>query len=164
MFCRRMLVISTAKRTLWIANWKHSKRKWLVSSIPWLQIQMSVGVSRNLWRNLWLLNGLNPVLNWNRLWSPIGSWIPYNVFGIGRIIFRTWVLMLFLVILPRILPMVLFHKEIVFGKKVPLYLWVLAIFALNILGLACGLSWILSEGSLFLRNAGVRLFLFWKVG
>ena len=64
-FCR-ICIILLAKVILWSAKKGHENKKWLVSSIPWLQRHLSEGVSMKLWRFLWCLNRLRPTLNWRR--------------------------------------------------------------------------------------------------
>ena len=83
LFLRKISITLTAKVTLW--GKKDKKRKWMTSSTPQLQWQISEWVSRKLWWLLWLLRGLKFTLSWKGYRSPNGSCTPKIHFGVGRI-------------------------------------------------------------------------------
>ena len=78
-FCKICITL-LAKVALWGANKGHKNKKWLVSSIPWLQRHISEGVSMKLWDFLWYFKKLKPTLNCRRYRSPKGSCIPKMFF------------------------------------------------------------------------------------
>ena len=71
-FCK----IAITLIALTVAKKGHKNKKWLVSSIPSLQRHISVGMSMKLWRFLWHLKELKPILSWKMYRSPKGSCIP----------------------------------------------------------------------------------------
>ena len=71
--------------------------------MPWLQWQVSEGVSMKLWRLLWLRKGLRLTRNWRRNRIPRGSWkIPKILLFLGRNRDIIWSLKLSIVYYPRL--------------------------------------------------------------
>ena len=99
---------------------KSSKeKKWSVSSTPFLQMQVSEGVSEKLWRFLWWRNLLKPTLNWNKCRREIGSWIPKIEFVLGRKSEIRWFFNSKNVGKFWKDEMKLFHSVMALGKKLP---------------------------------------------
>ena len=91
-FCKIAITV-IAEVALRVAKKVHKNKKWLVSSIPWLQRNFSEGVSMKLWRYFFLyLKELRPTLSWKRYRSPKGLCIPKIHFFFGRIKDKIWFL------------------------------------------------------------------------
>ena len=94
-FCKISITL-VAKVALWAANKGHKHKKWLISSIPWLQRHISEGVSMKLWHFLWNIKQLKTTLYWRRYRSPKGVMYTKNVFFFGRIMDKIWSLRIFI--------------------------------------------------------------------
>ena len=149
-FCKICITL-LAKVALWAAKKGHENKKWLVSSIPWLQRHISEGVSIKLWHFLWYLKKLKPTLNWRRYRSPKGSWIPKMFFFFGRIKDKMWSLRILIDGILTKWVITLFQEVIESGKKLLMYLKELHLISWKVLllfWLYTGLRW---RGSLSLR-------------
>ena len=119
MFQRRKTISWTRaiSVSLWVIYNGQNKWKWLVSSTPLLQRQLSDGVSATLWRFLWYLKWLNPTLSWNRCLWYIVSWRSKVHLNLGRINEIKWFLKLPNVGRISKLEVTLFQTDIASGKK-----------------------------------------------
>ena len=126
-FCKIAITL-IAKVALTVAKIGHKNKKWLVSSMPWLQRHISEGVLMKLWSFLWYLKELKPTLSCKMYRSPKGSCIPNMHFFFGRIKDKIWFLRTLKDGISPKWVITLFQEVIASGKRLlctsMIYIWI----------------------------------------
>ena len=126
--------------------------------MPWLQRQVSVGVSIKLWFLLWLLKGLKPTLNCKIYRIPKGSCIPKMLLNLGRKKALRWFLSLLKEGISSKCWINTFQDLIALGKKLFMYLDDLHLISRNVISLVRPYKGRRIKGNLSFRYDGVLLF------